>query len=186
MLQRTYCSTVCATNYDVVLQLKILVKHRCVKLRFPVKLVPNSFPIRRWIWHCCINLYHLIMENVIMIEVVETSILERDFIWRWWLVQASWWSLGRQPHLLLRTTFSKHRMVKLCASFDMVDWQYYFGLMADLRLIDKVQNLSDLELATLICLIAQEHCIIDTEPHALDEVVEELELVRITNINVLA
>jgi hypothetical protein len=49
--------------------------------------------------------------------------------------------------------------------------------MADETLLDKVHNLSDLELAALICLIAQEHCIIDTEPDALDDLVQELELV---------
>lgn len=51
--------------------------------------------------------------------------------------------------------------------------------MAEQPLIERVHELSDLELATLICLIAQEHCIIDTEPDALDEAVEELELVSV-------
>jgi hypothetical protein len=49
--------------------------------------------------------------------------------------------------------------------------------MADKILLEKVQDLSDLELAVLLCLIAQEHCIIDTEPSALDDVVHELQLV---------
>lgn len=49
--------------------------------------------------------------------------------------------------------------------------------MAEDALIDKVQGLSDLELATLLCLTAQEHCIIDTEPDALDDLVLELRLV---------
>lgn len=52
--------------------------------------------------------------------------------------------------------------------------------MAEESLISKVQNLSDLELATLICLVAQEHCIIDTDPSVLDDLVQELELVRRT------
>lgn len=51
------------------------------------------------------------------------------------------------------------------------------GLMADEILLDKVHDLSDLELAALICLVAQEHCIIDTEPSGLDDLVQELELV---------
>ena len=56
--------------------------------------------------------------------------------------------------------------------------------MADQQpLIEKVHELSDLELAALICLIAQEHCIIDTEPDALDEIVEELELVSAGGIS---
>lgn len=49
--------------------------------------------------------------------------------------------------------------------------------MADEILIDKVHELSDLELATLTCLVAQEHCIIDTDPEVLDELVNELQLV---------
>lgn len=49
--------------------------------------------------------------------------------------------------------------------------------MADPTLLDKVHDLSDLELAALICLVAQEHCIIDTEPDGLDDLVQELELV---------
>lgn len=49
--------------------------------------------------------------------------------------------------------------------------------MADEGLLEKVQELSDLELAALLCLTAQEHCIIDTEPDALDDLVLELQLV---------
>jgi len=49
--------------------------------------------------------------------------------------------------------------------------------MADEALIGRVHELSDLELATLLCLVAQEHCIIDTDPVALDDLVQELELV---------
>jgi hypothetical protein len=49
--------------------------------------------------------------------------------------------------------------------------------MAEQNLLDKVHDLSDLELATLICLVAQEHCIIDTDEESIDELVQELELV---------
>ncbi|KAG9237715.1 hypothetical protein BJ875DRAFT_438141 [Amylocarpus encephaloides] len=49
--------------------------------------------------------------------------------------------------------------------------------MADESLIGKIHELGDLELAALICLVAKEHCIIDTEPDAIDELVDELELV---------
>jgi hypothetical protein len=49
--------------------------------------------------------------------------------------------------------------------------------MAEEELLDKVQDLSDLELAALLCLVAQEHCIIDTEPDSLDDLVLELQLV---------
>jgi hypothetical protein len=51
--------------------------------------------------------------------------------------------------------------------------------MADQNLLNKVHALSDLELATLICLVAQEHCIIDTDQGSLNELIQELELVLI-------
>ncbi|EAT82451.1 hypothetical protein SNOG_10116 [Parastagonospora nodorum SN15] len=41
----------------------------------------------------------------------------------------------------------------------------------------KVQALSDLELAVLICLVADQHCIIDTEQHLSNNVEEELRLI---------
>lgn len=42
----------------------------------------------------------------------------------------------------------------------------------------KVQTLSDIELAVLICLIADQHCIIETEMESIRDVVEELKLVQ--------
>jgi hypothetical protein len=51
----------------------------------------------------------------------------------------------------------------------------------DEDLLRKVHELSDLELAALLCLVAQEHCIIDTEPDAIDELAEELEQVESPN-----
>lgn len=47
-------------------------------------------------------------------------------------------------------------------------------------LLDKVHGLSDLELAALLCLVNREHCIVSTPPAALDELVEELQLVSPT------
>lgn len=44
-------------------------------------------------------------------------------------------------------------------------------------LIERVQELTDLELALLLSLVAGEHCIIQTEEEALDPLEEELELV---------
>ncbi|CZS99261.1 hypothetical protein WAI453_008262 [Rhynchosporium graminicola] len=48
--------------------------------------------------------------------------------------------------------------------------------MAVETLLEKVHELSDLELAALICLVAQEHCIIDTEPDVIDDLTQELQL----------
>lgn len=49
--------------------------------------------------------------------------------------------------------------------------------MEDPDVIDKIHELSDLELATLLCLIAKEHCIISTNSDVLDELEQELQLV---------
>ncbi|TDZ29733.1 hypothetical protein C8035_v004245 [Colletotrichum spinosum] len=50
--------------------------------------------------------------------------------------------------------------------------------MADERLLlTKVHGLSDLELAALLCLVNREHCIVSTPPVALNELVEELQLI---------
>lgn len=45
------------------------------------------------------------------------------------------------------------------------------------RITEKVQSLSDLELAVLICLVADQHCIIEAERELTHDVVEELKLV---------
>lgn len=44
-------------------------------------------------------------------------------------------------------------------------------------LTDKVQYLSDIELAVLVCLVADQHCIIETRRELLDPVANELVLV---------
>ena len=43
--------------------------------------------------------------------------------------------------------------------------------------VGKVQHLSDLELATLLCLVAKQHCLIETEEDFVDDVAQELALV---------
>ena len=45
-------------------------------------------------------------------------------------------------------------------------------------LVDKVQDLSDIELALILCLVAEQHCIIEAEKESLDAVQQELKLVR--------
>ncbi|OCL06391.1 hypothetical protein AOQ84DRAFT_297062 [Glonium stellatum] len=45
------------------------------------------------------------------------------------------------------------------------------------RLAEKVQALSDIELAALLCLVADQHCIIETEKDLINEVEQELRLV---------
>lgn len=50
--------------------------------------------------------------------------------------------------------------------------------MAEEAILDKISNLSDLELAALLCLTNQEHCIIDTDPDDVQDLVQELRLVR--------
>ena len=45
--------------------------------------------------------------------------------------------------------------------------------------VERIQNLSDLELAMLLCLIAKQHCIIETTEEQIDDVAEELALVTL-------
>ncbi|OBT87919.1 hypothetical protein VE02_02643 [Pseudogymnoascus sp. 03VT05] len=49
--------------------------------------------------------------------------------------------------------------------------------MAEEALLDKISNLSDLELAALLCLTNEEHCIIDTDPDSVQDLVHELRLI---------
>ena len=45
------------------------------------------------------------------------------------------------------------------------------------KLVERVQKLSDLELATLLCLIAKQHCCIEVEDNLVDGLAQELALV---------
>jgi hypothetical protein len=45
------------------------------------------------------------------------------------------------------------------------------------KLVERVQSLSDLELATLLCLIAKQHCCIEVEDDLVDDLAHELALV---------
>ncbi|KAH6893223.1 hypothetical protein B0T10DRAFT_267965 [Thelonectria olida] len=49
--------------------------------------------------------------------------------------------------------------------------------MADDALLEKVHALSDLELAVLLCLISREHCLVSTSSEAIDDLLQELQLV---------
>lgn len=50
--------------------------------------------------------------------------------------------------------------------------------MGDPRLIERIQNLTDLELALLVSLIARQHCLIEAEEDALHPLQQEIQLVR--------
>ncbi|UNI18669.1 hypothetical protein JDV02_004923 [Purpureocillium takamizusanense] len=49
--------------------------------------------------------------------------------------------------------------------------------MADDLLLEKIHDLSDLELAILLCLVSREHGIISTPADTIDDLIEELQLV---------
>ena len=44
--------------------------------------------------------------------------------------------------------------------------------------VDYFDDLSDLELAVLLCLISKEHCIMETADKGIDDLAEELRMVR--------
>ncbi|KAF2468876.1 uncharacterized protein BDR25DRAFT_53793 [Lindgomyces ingoldianus] len=48
---------------------------------------------------------------------------------------------------------------------------------ADERIVEKVQALSDIELAVLLCLVADQHCIIETDGETLSGLVAELQVI---------
>lgn len=45
------------------------------------------------------------------------------------------------------------------------------------KLVEKVQALSDIELAVLLCLMTDQHCIVEAEPLLLPAVEQELQIV---------
>jgi hypothetical protein len=45
-------------------------------------------------------------------------------------------------------------------------------------LADIARQLSDLEVALLLCLVAREHCLIETTSHCINDLAKELALVR--------
>ena len=49
--------------------------------------------------------------------------------------------------------------------------------MESTELVDKIQALTDLELAILLSLVAGQHCLINTEPESLQLACQELQLV---------
>ena len=50
--------------------------------------------------------------------------------------------------------------------------------MNEADILKGVQELTDIELALLLCLVAGQHCVIETEEEFLETLVEELQLVR--------
>ena len=45
---------------------------------------------------------------------------------------------------------------------------------------ERAQELTDIELAVVLSLVAKEHCILETEEEAIDALTDELQLVRLT------
>ena len=50
--------------------------------------------------------------------------------------------------------------------------------MDDPTLLDRIQDLTDLELAVLLSLVAEHHTLIEARDEALDDLAAELALVR--------
>lgn len=53
-------------------------------------------------------------------------------------------------------------------------------MMEESSLIERIQELTDLELALLLSLVADEHCVIRSEEESIDLLDQELQLVRCT------
>jgi hypothetical protein len=50
-------------------------------------------------------------------------------------------------------------------------------MVQNYSLFDKLDGLTDLETAVLICIVAGEHCIVNTRSPAIDDLEHELRLV---------
>lgn len=46
-------------------------------------------------------------------------------------------------------------------------------------IVDRVHRLSALELATLLCLVTKQHCLVETEEDIIDDLSQELALVSL-------
>lgn len=51
------------------------------------------------------------------------------------------------------------------------------------KLVSKVQELGDVELAVLLCFIAGEHCIIEADPQDIDNAERDVQLVCMISSN---
>ena len=49
-------------------------------------------------------------------------------------------------------------------------------------MLSRVQDLTDVELALLLCLVANQHCIVETTEEALEKMEDEIQLVCATLI----
>lgn len=84
-------------------------------------------------------------------------------------------SLARSQPSTTHTRRSTQQKTSTC------DWAFHKQPKMDGendRLAEKIQYLSDIELAVLVCLVADQHCIIKTQRNLLDAVARELRLVR--------
>lgn len=55
--------------------------------------------------------------------------------------------------------------------------------MDDTDLADVAQQLSDLEVALFLCIVAREHCLIETTSHCIHDLAKELALVSQCNLS---
>lgn len=64
----------------------------------------------------------------------------------------------------------------------LVSIEHRLKMEDDRDLVDRVHDLSDLELAILLSLVSREHCVIGTPESAVDSLVDEVELVSETKM----
>ncbi len=58
--------------------------------------------------------------------------------------------------------------------------------MHDMDLVERVQGLTDIELAVLLSLVAGQHCIVETEEESIKALAEELQLVSNASLAAIA
>jgi hypothetical protein len=80
-------------------------------------------------------------------------------------------------HVFFFDSAAKFKQSRSCLTIRRLDESSLFCDMNSTAA--KIQALGDLELAVLLCLTAQQHCIISTQNLLLDTLAQELQLVRL-------
>lgn len=80
-------------------------------------------------------------------------------------------------HPLPDYTFTKKSIDSLIYPVLSNIWLFLDRMVEYHALFDKLEGLTDLEAAVLLCIVAREHCIVDTERDAIEDLENELKLV---------
>ena len=164
----------------MVLEFQLRVEDRCIQLRLPVEAIAYSFPVRR-------GLRHFISSSCLPVGVAVAS--PSSPLRSCWSVRVlancsiGSLKLHTQPsiiassHVFFFDSAAQSEQSGSCLTIRRLDESSPFFDMDSTAV--KIQALGDLELAVLLCLTAQQHCIISAQNLLLDTLAQELQSVRL-------